>query len=243
MQEVSHPTASLDGRSERLRGFIEAAPLERASIYRFVAEQARLLPPDTRVLDIGAGEAPYRELFLEQRYVTLDRADTPHSGEVDIHGDADSIPVGDDSFDVVVCTQVLEHVPQPSAALREFRRVLRSGGVLIATVPFVWEEHETPYDYYRYTRYGIKHLAQSAGFSDVVVKPRTDCFTTLAQLLLNVGWAMGSAPDGMDPMRLKARETLEEMAQAVVTLAPLDVEMILPLGFTVRAIAGDRTTT
>lgn len=242
MPEVSHPTASLRGRSERLREFIEAAPLERASIYRFVAEQAHLLPPSTDVLDVGAGEAPYRELFLEHRYVTLDRADTQHSGEVDMQGSADSIPVGDGSFDVVVCTQVLEHVPRPLDALREFRRVLRSGGILIATVPFLWEEHETPFDYYRYTRYGIEHLARSAGFSEVEVKPRTDCFTTLAQLLRSVGWAMGSAPDGMDPLRLKAREALEQMAEVVATLAPLDVEMILPLGFSVRATAGDRTT-
>src|ERR1700724_2367838 len=98
MAEVSDLTASLRGRSERLREFIEAAPLERASIYRFVAEQARLLPDGSRVLDIGAGEAPYRELFCEHKYVTLDRADTPHSGEVDIYGHADAIPVDDCSF-------------------------------------------------------------------------------------------------------------------------------------------------
>ena len=236
---TSDLTATLHGRSERLREFVEAAPLERASIYRFVAEQARLLAPGSRVVDIGAGEAPYRELFSEHRYVTLDRADTPHSGEVDMHGYADSIPVEDGSFDVVLCTQVLEHVPEPLDALREFRRVLRSGGIMIATVPFLWEEHETPYDYYRYTRYGIEHLAHSAGFTDAEVRPRTDCFTTLAQLLHNACWAMGSAPDGMDPLRQKARKALDEMAQAVATLAPLDVGMVLPLGFSVRATAGD----
>ena len=59
------------------------------------------------MLDIGAGESPYRELFHEHEYLTLDRADTPHSGEVDMHGEADSIPVEDGSFDVVLCTQVL----------------------------------------------------------------------------------------------------------------------------------------
>src|ERR1700693_5596054 len=140
MAEAPDLTALLRGRSNRLREFIEAAPLERKSIYRFVDEQARLLPPGTRVIDIGAGDAPYRELFGGQRYVTLDRADTPHSGEVDMHGYADSIPVEDGSFDVVLCTQVLEHVAQPLDALREFRRVLRSGGIMIATVAFVWEE-------------------------------------------------------------------------------------------------------
>jgi len=235
MAEAPDFTALLQGRSERLREFVEAAPLERASICRFVAEQAHLLPGGARVLDIGAGEAPYRELFGEQNYVTLDRADTPHSGGVDIHGDAGSIPVEDESFDAVLCTQVLEHVPQPLGALREFRRVLGSEGVLIATVPFLWEEHETPFDYYRYTRYGIEHLVRSAGFAGVEVSPRNDCFTTLAQLLRNACWAMGTAPDGMDPLRAEARAALEEIADAVVALAPLDVEMIMPLGFTVRA--------
>lgn len=242
MAEAPDLTVSLRGRSERLREFIEAAPLERASIYHFVAEQAGLLPVGSRVIDIGAGEAPYRELFDDHRYVTLDRAETPHSGGVDMYGSVDSIPAEDGSFDAVVCTQVLEHVPEPLQALHEFRRVLRRGGVMIATVPFLWEEHEIPFDYYRYTRYGIEHLLSRAGFGDVDVRPRTDCFTTVAQILRNACWVMGSAPDGMDPLRQEARTALEEMAEAILTLAPLDVNMIMPLGFTVRATASDRTT-
>lgn len=241
MGEVSHPTASLRGRSKRLREFIEAAPLERESIYYFVAEQARRLATGSRVLDVGAGEAPYRELFDEHAYVTLDYSDTPHSGQVDLHGAADSIPADNGSFDAIVCTQVLEHVPRPLQALREFRRVLRPGGALIATVPFAWEEHETPYDFYRYTRYGIQQLLVDAAFTEIEVRPRTDCFTTLAQLVRNVRWSMGSAPDGMDALRHEARGALEEIAEALVALAPLDVEMILPLGFTVRAVAGPAT--
>jgi SAM-dependent methyltransferase len=239
MAETSQLTTLLQGRSERLRGFVEAAPLERTSIYRFVAEQARLLPPGARVIDIGAGEGPYRELFGDQRYVTLDRADTPHSGEVDLHGDAASIPADDESFDVVLCTQVLEHVSQPLEALQEFHRVLRRGGLMLATVPFLWEEHETPFDYYRYTRYGIADLVARAGFADVEVNPRTDCFTTLAQLLRNASWAIGTAPDGMDPLRLEARAALDEIAEAILALGPLDVDYIMPLGFTVRATARD----
>jgi SAM-dependent methyltransferase len=239
MLGIPRPTASLSGRSERLRGFIETAPLERASIYRFIAEQARALPAHTRVLDVGAGEAPYRELFDEHVYVTLDRAETQHSGEVDLHGDAESIPAADGSFDAILCSQVLEHVPEPLAALREFHRVLRRGGRLIATVPFAWEEHEAPHDFYRYTRYGLRALASSAGFTDILVEPRTDCFTTAAQLLRNIGWAMGSAADGMDPLRIEARATLDQMADALAVLAPLDVAMIFPLGFTMSATAGD----
>jgi SAM-dependent methyltransferase len=238
MGEVSQPTASLQGRSERLREFIDGAPLERESIYRFLDEQVRLLAIGSRVLDVGAGEAPYRELFDEHDYVTLDYADTPHSGHVDLHGAADSIPAEDGSFDAIVCTQVLEHVPRPLRALQEFHRVLRPGGTLIATVPFAWEEHEAPYDFYRYTRYGIEQLLGDADFAEIEVRPRTDCFTTLAQLIRNARWAMGTAPDGLDGLRLQAQTALAEIADTLVALAPLDVAMILPLGFTVCATAG-----
>jgi SAM-dependent methyltransferase len=227
--------ALLRGRSERLRSFVLEAPLERASIFEFVALQARTLGIGARVIDVGAGDAPYRELFAAQEYLTLDHEATPHSGDVDVLGSADAMPVADGSFDAVVCTQVLEHVAEPLAALTEFHRVLRPGGRLIATVPFAWEEHEMPHDYYRYTRPGAEHLLARAGFVDAEVRPRTDSFTTLAQLLHNVSWTAGSAPDGMDDLRSQARATLQQLADELVALAPLDVDRRLPLGFTLAA--------
>jgi SAM-dependent methyltransferase len=190
------------------------------------------------VLDVGAGDAPYRELFSAQRYVTLDHDQSPHGGDVDIVGSADSIPTADASFDVVLCTQVLEHVAEPLAVLGEFHRVLTPAGKVIATVPFAWEEHELPHDYFRYTKPGIEHLLERAGFVDLDVNPRTDCFTTLAQLVRNVAWVAGAAPDGLDPMRAQARTTLEGLSDALLALAPLDVDFRFPLGFTVFARAG-----
>jgi SAM-dependent methyltransferase len=231
------PEPFLRGCSGQLREFVAEAPLERTSILEFVARQARSLASEARVIDIGAGDAPYRELFAAQRYVTLDHAETDHSGKVDLLGSADSIPADAGSFDVVLCTQVLEHVPDPQRAMREFHRVLVPGGLLLATVPFVWEEHEAPHDYYRYTRWGIEHLLQQAGFGQAEVRPRTDSFTTLAQLARNVAWATGTAADGLDELRTEARAALDTISEALVTLAPLDVEMKLPLGYTVRALA------
>lgn len=234
------PGALLRGRSEQLRTFVEEAPLERASIVAFVAEQARRLSVGARVLDVGAGDAPYREIFATQRYVTVDHAQTLHAGRADIVASADAIPVESASFEAVLCTQVLEHVPEPLGVLRELRRILAPGGVLIATVPFAWEEHELPYDYYRYTKQGVGHLLARANFGEIDVRPRTDCFTTLAQLVRNAAWAMGSAADGFDALRVEARQALEEMSHALALLAPLDVNMILPLGYSVSATAGER---
>jgi SAM-dependent methyltransferase len=231
----SSPEALLRGRSERLRSFVLEAPLERASIFEFVARQALALAPGARVIDIGAGDAPYRELFELQEYRTLDYEQTLHSGDVDIVGTADAIPVADSVFDAVVCTQVLEHVPDPLAVLFEFHRILRPDGRLIATVPFVWEEHELPHDYFRFTRAGTETLLTRAGFTDAVVAPRTDAFTTLAQLVRNLAWAVGTAADGKDELRTEARDTLQQLSESLLALAPLDVDHRLPLGFTVSA--------
>lgn len=225
----------LRGCSEQLRAFVDEAPLVRRSIFTFVAGHAHRLAPGSRVLDVGAGDAPYRELFAAHEYATLDHAETLHAGEIDMVGSADAIPVSDDSFDAVLCTEVLEHVPNPMATLTEFARVLAPGGVVIATVPFAWEEHEAPHDYYRYTRYGLGHMLEQSGFADIDVQPRSDSFTTLAQLMRNVGWVHGSAPDGLDALRVEARETLTQLSDALLALAPLDVECLLPLGFSVYA--------
>jgi SAM-dependent methyltransferase len=212
-------------------------PYERRSILDFMIRSAREIPPGARVADVGAGDAPYRELFAHAEYVTIDWAQSPHEGarEVDIEASADAIPVEDGFFDAVLCTQLLEHVPDPAAVVGELHRVIRSGGRLFLTVPLVWELHELPHDYYRYTQAGLTHLLESAGFADVTVEPRNDAFTTLAQLMLNVGHAMGRAPDGLNERREAAAALLAELAGQVAELAPLDARRILPLGYSATA--------
>jgi SAM-dependent methyltransferase len=235
---VTATTDSLRGRSEALRRFVAEAPLERETIAGFLTAAAAELPSGARVADIGAGEAPYRELFAHTDYVTVDWAQTIHEGPragVDIVASADAIPVDDASFDAVLLTQVLEHVPEPARVLAELRRVLRPGGRLYLTAPLVWELHELPHDYYRYTEPGLRHLLDGAGYVDVRVEPRNDCFTTLAQLMHNVGWIMGDPDDELKERRAAAREVLAELAEAVAALAPLDHERRLPLGYSARA--------
>jgi SAM-dependent methyltransferase len=216
---------------------VDESPLERQSILAAVRRFVDGLSPGARVLDIGAGDAPYRELFDRCEYVTVDWANSPHDGarEADIAASADRLPLEDGSFDAALCTQVLEHLAEPIDALREAHRVLRPGGPLLVTVPFVWEEHERPFDYQRFSSSGVSHALESAGFVDISVRPRNDYFTTLAQLMRNARWALGRAPDGLDQKRADVVDLLDGMAERLTDLAPLDVERVFPLGWEATA--------
>ena len=143
------------------------------SLIAFVTEVASGLPAGTRVLDAGAGEAPYRELFAHCDYVTADWENSPHAlaSASDIVGSLEALPVAARSFDAVVSTQVLEHVAEPLLVLRELHRVLRPAGKLYLTVPFVGELHEEPHDFFRYTPHGLRHLLTSAGFQVNATNP------------------------------------------------------------------------
>jgi SAM-dependent methyltransferase len=223
--------------SPALAAFTAQFPYERETILEFVQRTAASLPAGARVLDLGAGEAPYRELFAHVDYLTSDWENSVHPGAraVDVVGSADALPLPDRCFDAIVNTQMLEHVAEPAAVLREIHRLLIPGGRFFLTVPLVWELHEEPYDFYRYTPHGLSHLLTQAGFVDVAIEPRNDCFTTIAQLMRNVGAAVGSRPDGLDPQRAQAVQTLRQLADIVASFAHLDARRILPLGYSVTA--------
>ncbi len=225
------------GISEALRRFVAEAPYERRSILDFVMEVASEVEPGTVVLDIGAGDAPYRELFGHTTYLTNDWQESVHPGarRADVIGSASALPVESSSIGLLLCTQVLEHVPRPDLVLRECFRLLTPNGQIALTAPLVWQLHELPHDYYRYTPAGIEYLLAAAGFVDIEVRPRNDAFTTLAQLMQNVAWTMGRAPDGLDQRREQAREVVSSLANEIASLAPLDVNHTFPLGYAARA--------
>lgn len=117
------------------------------------------------VLDAGAGKAPYRDLFSHARYETADIALLDRRyGDLTYICDLTDIPVEDGRFDRVICNQVLEHVPDPRAVLRELSRVTRDDGGILCTCPFFFQPHQKPYDYFRYTSYALRELFAEAGF-------------------------------------------------------------------------------
>ncbi len=135
---------------------------------RGLLHHLRILAPRLggRVLDVGCGRKPYRKLFNSTEYVGLE-IDTPANRDkavADFFYDGKSFPFPDASFDGVFASQVLEHVFNPDEFLIEVRRILKPGGRLLLTVPFCWDEHEQPWDYARYSSFGLRHLAEKSGF-------------------------------------------------------------------------------
>jgi SAM-dependent methyltransferase len=219
--------------SERLRDFIDLAPLERRPIADFVARAAAATPNGSRVFDAGSGDAPYAELFSHCEYVTSDWAGSPHAGSAaaDVIAPLDDLPVADESFDAVLNTQVLEHLPDPAAALRELRRILVPGGRLWLTAPFVWYLHEEPHDYFRYTGHGLRSLLERAGFVDVRIEPRGGYFTTMATLAGSCGALIGHARDRRILRRLWVSLRMWALSLRLERLDSLDVRGALPLGY------------
>lgn len=138
-----------------------------ASLRRFVQQASALVPEGAVLLDAGAGEGQYRSLFTHCRYIGADFALGDLSwdySKLDVVCDLAHLPFAPSSFDAVLCTQVLEHVPEPMQVLCELARCMKPGGLLILTAPLTGEEHQQPYDFYRYTSYGLTYLLEKAGF-------------------------------------------------------------------------------
>jgi SAM-dependent methyltransferase len=136
----------------------------RYRLYQAVAEFSSQIPPGARVLDAGAGEAPYRSLFGHTNYHSADFTKVDKIYEKPSYVcDLAAIPVVDEWYDYILFTQVIEHLPEPLQVLKELRRLLKSGGKIFITGPLFYEEHEQPYDFYRYTQYGLRYLLEQAG--------------------------------------------------------------------------------
>jgi len=140
------------------------------------------------VLDVGCGRMPYRRFVRAERYTGLDY-DTPArraDGLADVLYDGGRFPFPDAEFDGALCTQVLEHVFTPEQFLGEIHRVLRPGGALVLTVPFIWDEHEQPYDFGRYSSFGLKTLLERNGFEVLNFEKASADAGAIAQIC--AGW-------------------------------------------------------
>lgn len=156
--------------------------------YISLRELKKVIPQYLRgiTIDIGCGNKPYRDFInpFAQRYYGLEHPGTFYDKTyADAYSTADSLPFKSQSVDTVFTTAVLEHIEEPFDAIREFARVLKQGGCVIATVPLFWHVHEEPRDYFRYTSYGLRYLFAKAGFEIKEIKAMSGFWVTFAQHL------------------------------------------------------------
>lgn len=141
------------------------------------------------VLDVGCGNKPYLPLFEGiQSYTGCDVVQSSRQ-LVDVICPATELKFGDKLFDTVFSTQVLEHVNDHQLAFSEIHRVLKPGGYFIFSVPFTWELHEEPYDYFRFTKYGIRFLMEKYGFEEIIIKANGGKWATIGQMRVNMIWS------------------------------------------------------
>ena len=155
----------------------------RAPLAAWLEAQAREVPAGYRVLDVGCGPKPYYPFFAERAsaYVGVDIVEHPAA---DLVGPVEALPVDDGSFDVVLCTQVLEHADDPTRAVAELRRVTAPGGRVLASTHGVQVYHPSPQDYWRWTHAGLRRLfEEGADWRSVEVATAVGTASTLAMLL------------------------------------------------------------
>lgn len=204
----------------------------RAYLHGFLARAGRAVQPGQIVLDAGAGRARYRNLFSHAVYETADflAVSGKRYRQPDYVCDLADIPVEDARFDHVVLTQVLEHLPEPATVLLELHRVLKPGGTLWLTAPLFHVEHERPYDFFRYTQFGLRHLLETAGFEVLEIDWLEGYLGTLSYQARVMSKALpasrhhyGGGLRGLG-LALAAKVARRAARHAATTLSKLDLE-------------------
>lgn len=158
----------------------------RRALWKTIAEFAPRISGE--VLDFGCGSKPYERLFTNaQRYTGVDVEVSGHQhadSKIDVYYDGNTLPFSDSTFDAVVAFEVLEHIFNIDRIVAEIARVMKPGGRLLISVPFAWEEHEAPYDFARYTTFGMAHLLARHGFAVVESRKTTTTVLAIWQLFL-----------------------------------------------------------
>ncbi len=168
-------------------------------LYRdyWVQKKAKTIPKGARVLDVGAGTCPYRSYFVHCDYKTHDfkkytgekLGGTTEYGAIDFESDITNIPVPDNYFDVILCTEVLEHVPEPIKAIGEIVRILKPDGHLLLTAPLGSGLHQLPYHYYGgFTPEWYKFIANKFNLQIIEIVPNGGFFKLLSQECARVAW-------------------------------------------------------
>jgi ubiquinone/menaquinone biosynthesis C-methylase UbiE len=157
----------------------------RKELYREIRRYAPKLKG--KLLDFGCGSKPYQNLFEVESYIGVDIAESghPHHNEkIDVFYDGKTLPFPDNTFDSMLCSETLEHVFNVEEILCELKRVLKNDAQVLITVPFSWDEHEAPYDFGRYTSFGIHYLLEKHGFRIIEHKKTNHYIAVICQYVV-----------------------------------------------------------
>jgi SAM-dependent methyltransferase len=153
---------------------------------------------DGRMLDVGCGSQQYRKFLGCREYFGIEWSADKRPPVV---ADVTQIPFCDDAFDSALCTEVLEHLPEPGRCLSEIHRVVKPGGQVFFTVPMTVHTHSEPYDFYRYTAFGLRYLLEKHGFEITTLRRLGGVVSVMASRGINLGCE--AASDRLDRSALK----------------------------------------
>ena len=172
------------------------------------------------IYDLGAGESPYKQFFLDyaNQYIAVDWSGSYHETNADIVADLNQrLPIASEVADTVVSLSVLEHLCEPQMMLNEAFRILKPGGSIVLQVPWQWWIHEAPYDFFRYTPYGLRYMLERAGYVNIVVQSQSGYFTTT---VLKWNYFTGRLVRGPKPLRWLIMAALVPLWYVGQKLAP-----------------------
>jgi SAM-dependent methyltransferase len=163
--------------------FLNPFFIARSGLLKSIKELGKEI--NGKTLDVGCGTKPYEKYFNCSVYVGLEIETTLNREmkNADYFYDGKTFPFINEEFDSIVTNQVFEHVFNPDEFLNEINRVLKKDGKLLLTVPFVWDEHEQPYDYARYSSFGLKSLLEKSGFEIIQHQKSVNDFRVIMQLI------------------------------------------------------------
>jgi len=152
-----------------------------------------------KCVDIGSGTSPYKRYIIDNvsEYIAIDKSHIHKhmfqtSKEKHIDADIKDLPFNDSSIDSIILTQVLEHIDNPFEALSEVKRVIKRDGIIILSVPFIYHAHATPYDYFRFSEYGLKNICKDHDFEILEFEYQGYLGTTLFSILNGFIWQLST---------------------------------------------------
>ena len=180
-----------DLEREFLHPRVSPAMIRNGIVRSAIVSRLRSVLPEFHgtVLDIGCGRMPYKSLVTAApartaRYLGMDlKANPVYRDKPDVEWDGSVMPLDDASVDCAIATEILEHCPDPEVVLKEAWRVLRPGGFLFFTVPFLWPLHDVPWDNYRYTPFSLERHLKASGFTKTKISPLGGWDASLGQML------------------------------------------------------------